>query len=97
MALIDEYAGNLERFPILREWIFLNHAGVSPLCAPVAGAMRQFIDAFESHGYLGGVGFEETAGLKRALAGLIGANEREIAILKNTAEGLSTVAFGLDW
>ncbi len=36
-------------------------------------------------------------GLRVAAARLIGANRGEIALVKNTSEGISTVAQGLDW
>ena len=36
-------------------------------------------------------------GLRRATARLINAAPGEIALLKNTSEGLATVAMGLDW
>ena len=36
-------------------------------------------------------------GLRRAAARLIGANVQEIAIVKNTSEGIATVALGIDW
>ena len=36
-------------------------------------------------------------GLRQASARLIGASAREIAIVKNTSEGIATVALGIDW
>ncbi len=36
-------------------------------------------------------------GLRRAAACLIGSDPGEIALVKNTSEGISTVALGLDW
>lgn len=97
MPLIDEYAADPERFPVLRRWNYLNHAGVSPLCRPVADAMRRCIDSFESDAYLGPVSFGETLKLKQSLGRLIGAEVGELAVLKNTGEAISTVALGLDW
>lgn len=97
MAILDEYAGNPEQFPVLRRWNYLNHAGVAPWCRPVADAMRLCIDAFESNSYLGKVSYGEALRLKQSLGRFIGADVRELAILKNTAEAISTVALGLDW
>lgn len=97
MAHIDEYAGDGERFPVLRRWNYLNHAGVSPLPKPVADAVRRFADDFEANSYLGHLSFGETLQLKQSLGRLINAEVPEIAILKNTGEAISTVALGLDW
>ena len=36
-------------------------------------------------------------GLRQASARMIGASPREIAIVKNTSEGIATVALGIDW
>ncbi len=40
---------------------------------------------------------ESYAGLRQAAARLINADPGEIAIVKNTSEGIATVALGLDW
>lgn len=97
MALIDEYAGDAERFPVLRRWNYLNHAGVSPLPKPVADAIRRFADEFASNSYLGAVAFGEVLRLKQSLGRLINAQAVEIALMKNVGEAISTVALGLDW
>jgi len=44
-----------------------------------------------------GTWMESYAGLRDATARLINASPREIAIVKNTSEGIATVALGLDW
>jgi cysteine desulfurase / selenocysteine lyase len=36
-------------------------------------------------------------GLRVAAAGLIGVHQSEIALVKNTSEGIATIAMGLDW
>jgi selenocysteine lyase/cysteine desulfurase len=85
-------------FPVTQELVYLHHAGVAPLCRPAAEAMKQFADDALRFGALH---FDRWMaayeGLRRAAARLIGAHRDEIAIVKNTSEGLATVALGLDW
>jgi selenocysteine lyase/cysteine desulfurase len=78
--------------------IYLNHAAVTPLCRPAAEAMREPADdalRFGSLHYDRWMACYE--GLRAAAATLVGASPREIAIVKNTSEGIATVATGIDW
>src|SRR6185436_18888674 len=78
--------------------IYLNHAAVAPLCKPCAEAMKSLADdalEFGSLHYDRWLAAYE--GLRLAAARLIGASAREIAIVKNTSEGIAMVATGLDW
>jgi cysteine desulfurase / selenocysteine lyase len=85
-------------FPVTRELIYLNHAAVSPLCRPAAEAMERWTQDVSRHGSLHyGQWMETYDGLRRAAAQLIHASADEIAIVKNTSEGINTVALGLDW
>jgi selenocysteine lyase/cysteine desulfurase len=87
-----------DEFPVTRELIYLNHAAVAPLSRPAATAMKNLADDVCYHGSLNyGKWMEAYAGLRTAAARLINASPGEIAILKNTSEGISTVAEGLDW
>jgi cysteine desulfurase/selenocysteine lyase len=87
-----------DRFPVTESLIYLNHAAVTPLCRAAADAMRDFADdalRFGSLHYDKWMASYE--GLRMAAAKLIGASPREIAIVKNTSEGIATVATGIDW
>jgi selenocysteine lyase/cysteine desulfurase len=87
-----------DQFPVTREVVYLNHAGVSPLVKPAADAMRRLADdaaRFGSCHYSEWLATYE--GLRVAAARLIGAHRDEIALAKNTAAGLSAVATGLEW
>jgi len=90
---------NLENeFPVLRELIFMNHAGVSPLPARVAQAMRAFLDEFECVGPLHYRKYKELLTRVRTTAArVIGCEPDEVAYIKNTTEGLMLVAGGLTW
>lgn len=88
----------VDQFPVTRRLIYLNHAAVAPLCKPAADAMQELArDACE----LGSLHYDDWLetydGLRRASARLINAGPDEIAIVKNTSEGVSTIARGFDW
>jgi cysteine desulfurase / selenocysteine lyase len=87
-----------DEFPVTQNLIYLNHAAVAPLPRRTARAMQglaedtlqfgslhydQWLDAYE--------------GIRVAAAHLIGADRGEIALIKNTSEGISTIAMGLQW
>jgi cysteine desulfurase / selenocysteine lyase len=87
-----------DEFPVARNLIYLNHASVAPLCRRAAEAMKSLAEDACSFGSLHyGKWMETYAGLRRAAAQLLNATPDEIAIVKNTSEGVSTVAVGLDW
>lgn len=87
-----------DEFPVTRELIYLNHAAVSPICRRAAEAMKWLADDVCVSGALHYDQWMEVyAGLRRAAAKLIGASPHEIAIVKNTSEGISTIALGFDW
>jgi selenocysteine lyase/cysteine desulfurase len=75
-------------FPIITEKVFLNHAGTSPICTPVAEAIRAYLER-RINGEPTDSG-EESA--KKLFAELINARPEEIALVPNTSTGLSIVA-----
>ncbi|MGA8029893.1 MAG: aminotransferase class V-fold PLP-dependent enzyme [Bryobacteraceae bacterium] len=87
-----------DEFPVTQELIYLNHAAVAPLCRPAAEAMKHLADDACRHGSLHyDKWMEAYSGLRKAAADLINASPDEVAIVKNTSEGISTVALGIDW
>jgi cysteine desulfurase/selenocysteine lyase len=85
-------------FPVTESLIYLNHAAVAPLCKPAADAMKQLADEASRFGSLHYDRWMAAyEGVRQAAARLIGASPREIAIVKNTSEGISMVANGIDW
>ena len=100
----EERAGTLlheryrEQFPVTKNLIYLNHAAVTPLCGPAAEAMKSLAEEACSFGSLHyGDWMEAYAGLRQATGRLINASADEIALVKNTSEGIATVALGIDW
>jgi cysteine desulfurase/selenocysteine lyase len=87
-----------DEFPVTERLVYLNHAAVAPLPKTCAKAMQDFADDALRHGSLHYDQWLDTYdGLRRAAARLLGADRSEIAITKNTSEGIATIAMGLDW
>ena len=79
--------------------IHLNHAAVAPWPRKTVQTVKSFADENGSRGsgrYMQWVALETE--LRQRLAQLINApSYDEIALLKSTSEGLSVIAYGLDW
>ncbi len=85
-------------FPVTQHLIYLNHAAVSPLCRRSAEAMKAFSEEACAYGSLHyDRWLESYTGLRKAAARLINASPDEIAIVKNTSEGIAFIAMGMDW
>lgn len=86
-------------FPLDPDLIYLNHAGVGPWTRAAGEAVRRFAEVNVARGaaeYPEWLATERR--LRERLARLIGAaSEDDVALVKNTSEGLSLVAYGLDW
>lgn len=87
-----------QEFPVTKELIYLNHAAVAPLCRRSAEAMKGLADDACQYGSLHyDKWLQAYDGLRNSTAKLINASPSEIAIVKNTSEGIATVALGLHW
>jgi cysteine desulfurase / selenocysteine lyase len=87
-----------DQFPVTANLVYLNHAAVAPVCRPAADAMRWLASDAEQYGSLH---YDKWMacyeGLRVEAARMMNADRGEIAIVKNTSEGIATVALGLDW
>jgi selenocysteine lyase/cysteine desulfurase len=85
-------------FPVTERLIYLNHAAVAPLSKRAAVAMQAFAQDALDNGSLNYDQWLDTyEALRCSAARLMGADRGEIALVKNTSEGIATVAMGLDW
>ena len=97
MPAIHDLIGNADVFPILRSWDHFNHAGIAPFPTPVRRAVEHVVEVMQTDS-AGMIDlFKQGLTLRDDAAGLMNADADEIAFVKNTAEGLSTAAFGRDW
>src|SRR5688572_308303 len=97
MAELRQFVGNVEAFPVLGKLDFFNHAGVTVLPRAAADAIRTYAAQAETTAYLGTGWYADIERLRGATATLINATKDEIAFVKNTSEGISIVAKGIDW
>src|ERR1044071_4177356 len=85
-------------FPITERAVYLNHAAVSPPPTTTIQAVEaQLRDVHEngSLNYHSWLAVKERA--RELLAQLLGARPEQVAFVRNTSDGLSTVANGLTW
>jgi len=86
-------------FPVLdAPGVYLNHAAIAPWPRVAAEAVQAFAAenaALGARHYSAWMAIEER--LHRRLAALLGAERDDIAIVKNTSDGLSLVAAGRPW
>jgi cysteine desulfurase/selenocysteine lyase len=94
---LPQLIGNPDAFPVLKHWTFLNHAGVCPLPRAAADALAKYAREAADGAYLSTSWFADIERLRLATAELINAHRDEVAFVKNTSEGLSIVANGIDW
>ncbi len=85
-------------FPVTERLNYLNHAAVSPPpAATIAAIQSQLADVSAN----GSVNFQNWIATKertrQLLATLLGARPEQVAFMRNTSDGLSTVANGLQW
>lgn len=87
-----------ELFPVIDRHTWLNHAAISPWPRPVTRAMRAFVDDNAEYGPLHYADWMKVeASLRQRGADFIGADPDDLALIKNTSEGLSLIAAGLAW
>ncbi len=85
-------------FPVTERAIYLNHAAVSAPPTPTLEAIKSQLTDVATNG---SVNFRSWLAVKEKarglLAGMLGARPEQVAFMRNTSDGLSTVANGLDW
>lgn len=87
-----------ELFPVTRNLIYFNHAAVGPLSIRACEAMERHARDQRDFGALHWRDwYAEYDRLRESIGKLINAPPGEIAILKNTSEGISFIAKGLRW
>ncbi len=87
-----------KEFPVTEHRLFMDHARVAPLPRPVQAAITAFAEeACEQATAHYSEWLKEVEIVRARFAKLINAEPGEVAFIKNTSEGLSTVANGIDW
>jgi len=86
------------QFPITKNHIYLDHAGVAPASLRVKTAIDAFLaESAEGAAFHYPRWTQRIAEVRKLCAQLVNAGEDEIAFIKSTSHGLSLVAEGMDW
>ncbi len=87
-----------DEFPVKRECVHLNHAGMCPLPARVAKAVSDMVDGQRDRGTADHPQWQKVAARgRRRIGKLIGADSDEIAYVKSTTAGLIIAAESIPW
>ena len=85
-------------FPVTERGVYLNHAAVSAPPTPTINAIQaQLTDVAEngSRNFRNWIAVKENT--RKLVAEMLGARPEQVAFMRNTSDGLSTVANGLNW
>jgi len=85
-------------FPVTESSIYMNHAAVSPISRRAHDAMVGLLEEVQQNGaekWRQWVNTYDAA--RRSLSKLLNSDPGEVAFTKNTSEGVSTFANGLEW
>ena len=84
--------------PVVENWAYFDHAAVAPLCGPASLAIKAWVDDVAANGDACWSRWRSRVEeVRRAGAALLNAEADEIALIRNTTEGLSLVAEGFPW
>jgi selenocysteine lyase/cysteine desulfurase len=97
MAELRNFVGNVDAFPVLGKMEFFNHAGVTIIPRAASDALRKYAEEVETTTYVGAGWYADIERLRLTTASLMNATKEEVAFVKNTSEGISIVAKGIDW
>ena len=85
-------------FPVSERAVYLNHAAVSAPPIPAIEAIQSYLKDLSENGSLN---FRDWLAVKESarglLSGLLGCRREQLAFVRNTSDGLSTVANGFKW
>jgi len=86
-----------DQFDLAPGLAYLNHAAVGVLPRATHGMLQEMIDAHARAGVLGVAPYEmDLPGLRRRIGAFVGGSGDEIALLRNTGDGATIIAQGLD-
>jgi selenocysteine lyase/cysteine desulfurase len=84
-------------FPLTKQFIFMNHAGVSPLSDRARAAVEALMEQLTSRPCPDGLSRQAADNLRRSIGRLVGAQPEAIGLVRGTAHGMSLLAQGLEW
>ncbi len=86
------------QMPVTEKWAYFDHAAVAPLPSPTRAALADWArDAAENGDLSCAAWYRRIEDLRGLAATTLGAEEDEIALIRNTTEGINLVAEGFPW
>jgi cysteine desulfurase / selenocysteine lyase len=86
-----------ERFALAPGIVYVNHAAVGVLPIATRDALHAMVDDHAARGLVGILPYEQSlAAYRRRIAAFIGGRGDEVALLRNTGDGATILAQGLD-
>jgi len=93
-----DWAGFRRQMPVTARWAYLDHAAVSPLPEPTRATIANWAEVAATSGDVYWPEWSrQVEGLRDAFALLLNATPEEIALIRNTTEGINFVAEGYPW
>lgn len=93
-----DWAEMRRQMPVSENWAYLDHAAVAPISGPAQAALIDWANESATSGDTVWLGWDEQIRqTRRSAAQLIGAQPEEIALIKNTTDGISLIAEGVPW
>lgn len=93
-----DFAQVAQTFPVVQRLKYLNHAAVAPLPRVAAEAIQYYAtDAMEWGSFHYPEWMAACEGIRTELSTMIGCVPGEVAMVKNTSEGIATVQMGFPW
>ncbi|MCA9118218.1 MAG: aminotransferase class V-fold PLP-dependent enzyme, partial [Planctomycetaceae bacterium] len=87
-----------QQMPVAPARAYFDHAAVAPLSGPAADVFRRWIDDCAAEGAAcWGRWRKEVERTRGLAAGMLGASTAEIALVRNTTEGISLIAESYPW
>jgi selenocysteine lyase/cysteine desulfurase len=83
------------RFPVFERQVYINSCSQGALSDSVREAYARYLDDWDEHGAPWEYWVGQLEAVRRSVAGLIGADEEEVAVTTSVSAGLSAVASGL--
>jgi cysteine desulfurase/selenocysteine lyase len=84
-------------FPLTKQFIFMNHAGVSPMSERAKAAIENLMERLVTRPYPDGMAQEQAERLRQAIGRLVGARADTIGLVRSNADGFALLSQGLDW
>ena len=86
------------KMPVVEKWAYFDHAAVAPLSGPALQTLSAWSCEAASNGEVNWSAWRKRVEEVRDLAAkFVGADSTEIALIRNTTEGITLVAEGFPW